>query len=327
MLSSNLKLLSKHSYVIIFLAGSFISCGEPPVQNNTILFEVEKGWGASKVTSQLLGKKIISGKLSFRLYLFLSGSSDCIKTGSYKFSIGQAYSEISDILCSGNSVSVDITIPEGYNNRQIGDLLTEKGYSKSREEFLALSKDKVLLEKYAIPAETIEGYLFPETYKVPVDFSLLQITEVMLKKMQNVLNDQVNTKLTGSELHRKMILASIVEREAQRKEERTTIAGVFQNRLNRSIPLESCATVQYLFEKPKARLLYKDLEIKSPYNTYINPGLPPAPISNPGFQALRAAFNPEKTEYLYFVLKGDGYHYFSKTFKEHLAAKKKYIGP
>jgi UPF0755 protein len=327
MLSSNLKLLTKYSYVIIFLAGSFISCGEPAGENNTILFEVEKGWGASKVTSELLGKKIISGKLSFRIYLFLSGSSDCIKTGSYKFSIGQAYSEISDILCSGNSVSVDITIPEGYNNRQIGDLLTEKGYSKSREEFLALSKDKVLLEKYAIPAETIEGYLFPETYKVPVDFSLLQITEVMLKKMQDVLNDQVNTKLTGSELHRKMILASIVEREAQRKEERTTIAGVFQNRLNRSIPLESCATVQYLFEKPKARLLYKDLEIKSPYNTYINPGLPPAPISNPGFQALRAAFNPENTEYLYFVLKGDGYHYFSKTFKEHLAAKKKYIGP
>lgn len=327
MLSSNLKQIAKYCVTIFLLAIINQGCSDDSKQGEKILFKVGKGWGASKVASELIAEEIISGKLSFRAYLVLTGSSNCIKAGSYQLSKGQAYSEISDILCSGNSITVDFTIPEGYNNRQIGDLLTKMGYAKSREEFLTLSRDSVLLAKYSIPAETIEGYLFPETYKIPVDFSLLQITEVMLQKMQDVLKEHVNTELTGDDLHKKMILASIVEREAQRKEERTTIAGVFQNRLDQSIPLESCATVQYLFEKPKARLLYKDLEIKSPYNTYINPGLPPAPISNPGAEALKAAFNPDKTEYLYFVLKGDGYHKFSRTFKEHLAAKKKYIGP
>ena len=139
----------------------------------------------------------------------------------------------------------------GYNNRQLGDLLVKHGFAESREEFLNLAKNKKLLTKYSIKAETLEGYLFPETYSLPVDYSLEQVVEVFLKKMQQVLKEEVRTELSGVKLHEKMILASIVEREAQRKEERAVIAGVFQNRLDQSIPLESCATVQYLFEKPK----------------------------------------------------------------------------
>ena len=128
-------------------------------------------------------------------------------------------------------------------------------------------------------------------------------------------------------IHEMVILSSIVEREAKLKEERALIAAVFHNRLRDSEPLESCATVQYLFEKPKARLFFKDLEVESPYNTYKVKGLPPGPIGSPGIAAINATVNPEKTDYKFFVLKGDDAHFFSKTYKDHLAAKKQYIGP
>lgn len=303
------------------------ACGDDAVKKNPIEFEVKNGWGASIVTRKLHESQLITSKTTFRAFLLLSGKSGCIKAGKYQISQDHSYFKIAEILCSGQSVTVNMTIPEGYNNRQLGDLLVKHGFAESREEFLDLAKNKKLLTKYSIKAETLEGYLFPETYNLPVDYSLEQVVEVFLKKMQQVLKEEVGTELSGVKLHEKMILASIVEREAQRKEERAIIAGVFQNRLDQSIPLESCATVQYLFEKPKKRLFYRDLEIESPYNTYIYSGLPPGPISNPGLAALKASFKPMDTSYLYFVLKGDGYHHFSETFQEHVKAKKKYIGP
>lgn len=184
-----------------------------------------------------------------------------------------------------------------------------------------------LLDKYKIPAQSIEGYLFPDTYFLPQGYPKEKIMEHMIDHFYEKTKEVKNFPTEPRKIHETVILSSIVEREAKRKDERALIAAVFHNRLRDSEPLESCATVQYLFEKPKPRLFYKDLEVESPYNTYKVKGLPPGPIGSPGIAAINATVNPEKTDYKFFVLKGDDAHHFSKDFKEHNAAKKKYIGP
>ena len=255
----------------------------------------------------------------------LKGKSDELKRGLYNLDNGMSASEIIDAITSGQTKTVKITIPEGYNNRQIGDLLTEKGFFTSRKEFLPHAENPALLTRFQIPAKTTEGYLFPETYYIPVGYPKKAIISMMVKQFFKKTAKIKNFPENPRARHQKVILASIVEREAKLKEERAMIAGVFANRLSIGQPLESCATIQYLFEKPRKRIYYQDLEIESPYNTYKHKGMPPGPIASPGYEALNAAVNPEATEYKYFVVRGDGSHVFSKTFREHNRAKNEYL--
>lgn len=288
-------------------------------------FEVKPGWGASVVTSVLAENNLIKSRTFFRLALQMSGNTSEIKKGIYRLNDGMNAGEIIDVITSGVSKALHFTIPEGYHNRQIGDLLTEKGFFKSREDFLRAASDETILKKFKIPAESSEGYLFPDTYSIPVNYPQKKIIEHMISSFFKKTSELEGFPENPKKRHRLVILASIVEREAQRKEERSLIAGVFANRLEKNYPLESCASIQYLFEKPRKRLYYKHLEIDSPYNTYKNRGLPPGPISNPGMAAIKAALHPEDTEYMFFVVKGDGKHHFSESFTEHNRAKKKYI--
>jgi UPF0755 protein len=231
-----------------------------------------------------------------------------------------------DILISGKVKMVNFTIPEGYHNRQIAELLFTKKLIDSKEKFFEIASDITLLRKYKIPAQSVEGYLFPETYTIPLEYSTEKIIEMMIKRFfKNLSTIEESRSLSPEELHKKVIMASIVEREAKKKEEQPLMAGVFEKRFKINMPFESCATVQYLFEKPKKRLLEKDLLIESEYNTYLHKGYPPGPISNPGLPALNSAFRPIESDNLFFLVKPDGSHYFSKTHREHLDAKKKYI--
>ncbi|MBP9885448.1 MAG: endolytic transglycosylase MltG [Leptospiraceae bacterium] len=287
---------------------------------------ISPGDSSTKITKDLTKHGILKSTSYFTYLLKFTGNTNRIKQGVYLVDNGMSARKIMDILVEGKVKMISFTIPEGYNNRQIGDLLTKKDIAKSKEEFLKVASSPEILSKYKIPAKTTEGYLFPETYVIPYNYPLDRIVEMMLKRF--FLNLQKVDKANGispEELHKKVILASIVEREAKKKEERPLMAGVFIRRLKKNIALESCATVQYLFDKPKKRLFEKDLLIPSDYNTYLHKGYPPGPISNPGMPAILAAFNPEETENLFFLLKPDGYHYFSKDHREHAQAKKKYI--
>ena len=299
--------------------------GAPGDGERIVEFEVPRGVGAFRVARDLEDQSLIRSADSFRMYLRLTGASQDIKVGLYELNDGMSAGEIAEVLTEGKVQLKGVTIPEGWTNRQIGDYLTEQGYVQSREEFLTLSRDPAILAKYGIPDPSTEGYLFPETYMVARGSDVRVIHEAMLKKFFDVLEEVSGTREVNAQIRERIVLASIVEREAVRPEERPMMAQVFLNRLEQNMRLESCATIQYLFDRPKKKIYERDLEIQSPYNTYRNAGLPPGPISNPGRAAIEAAFQPRAGEYLFFVLKPDGSHHFSKTYNEHLQAKKKFI--
>ncbi|MCZ8238408.1 MAG: endolytic transglycosylase MltG [Leptospiraceae bacterium] len=287
---------------------------------------IDPGTAPSKVVQELSKNGMIKSSVYFNYLIRFTRSASKIKTGVYEINDGMNSRKILQVIVDGKVKLVHFTVPEGYNNRQIGDLLTKKNLANSRQDFLLAAQDKKLIETYKIPANDLEGYLFPETYSVPINYPLNKITEMMLKRFFVKLKKiEGSEKLSPKELHYKVVLASVVEREAVKPEERPLMAGVFETRIDKNMPLESCATIQYLFDKPKKRLFERDLKIESPYNTYIHEGWPPGPISNPGLPALEAAFKPTKSNKLFFLLKPDGSHYFSETFKEHLEAKKKFI--
>ncbi|MBL8020763.1 MAG: endolytic transglycosylase MltG [Leptospirales bacterium] len=291
-----------------------------------ITLEIEPGTGVKKLTERLSEENLIRNPAYFR-FLMRFTSSGQIKAGIYEINDGMSAGKIISIVTSGKVKLVNVTVPEGWNNRQIAAELVARGLAKTPEDFLKLTEDPIILKKYNIPARTTEGYLFPETYSVPVGYPLPAFQELMLKQFFRKLKEAEPPEgLSPDQLHEKVILASIVEREAVRREELALMAQVFINRLDKKMKLESCATIQYLFDKPHKKLYDRDLEQQSPYNTYIHRGLPPGPISSPGIPALKAAFHPTPTDTLFFVLKPDGSHHFSKTFKEHNQAKQEYLG-
>ena len=180
-----------------------------------------------------------------------------------------------------------------------------------------------ILESFGIPAASVEGYLLPETYTLARGLSAAEILQVMVDRFFAKLRHIPETKnLSAEAIHDLVTLASMVEREAANPSEVERIAGVFKNRLDDNLRLESCATIQYILGKVKKRLTYKDLRIESPYNTYLYEGLPPGPIASPGMRALRAVLKPEKHDYLFFVARRDGTrrHVFTSTFAAHQAA-------
>ena len=288
--------------------------------------DISSGMDASHVTRLLKAKHLISHETFFLWYLRLQNLSSKIQVGTYELHDGMRLSQIIHILTSGKVKLHPITIPEGWNHRQIGDFLAKKALVKDREEFLSISRNPQVLQQYKIPAPSTEGYLYPETYMIPAGFSGKKLHKLMLEKFFATIKEINKPRLyTPKELQEKIILASIVEREALHPGERPIIAQVFLNRIQKGMKLESCATIQYLFEKPQAKLYLQDLARPSSYNTYLHYGWPPAPISNPGKAALEAAFRPQKNKYLYFVVKPNGSHHFSENYRAHLLAKKKYI--
>lgn len=328
MKSKPVKIMLAAAGALLLLAGVFLLAGPgkaPGDGSQKLILEVMPGMGIQKVTETLAAENMLSNPAYFRWLVRWTGGGK-IKAGVYELNNGMTAGRIASILTEGKVRMLSITIPEGYHNRQIAELLTEKKLVKSPDEFLKIAEDPEVLKKYNIPAKNTEGYLFPETYSVPYGYSAVRLHELMLKQFFARLKEaEPPANITPEELHRRVVLASIIEREAQKKDELPIMAQVFLNRLDQRMKLESCATIQYLFERPHKKLYERDLVIPSPYNTYIHKGMPPGPISNPGVAALRAAFHPTPTDNLFFVLKPDGSHHFSRTFKEHQAAKREFL--
>lgn len=309
---------------LIFMYNSY----NAPVGKGELKYDlsIEEGDSSLKITKELYNSKLIHSKRFFQLLLKFHGNTNKIKHGIYEINDGMTATELMERIVAGKVKMVSFTIPEGYHNRQIAELLENRNLIENKEIFFQITSDPEVLKKYNIPAKTVEGYLFPETYTIPLEYKPEKIVDMMLKRFfKNISTIEEAKNISPDELHKKVIMASIVEREAKKKEEQPLMVGVFEKRLKIGMPFESCATVQYLFEKPKKRLLERDLLIDSEYNTYLHRGYPPGPISNPGLPALKSAFSPEETENLFFLVKPDGSHYFSKNHKEHLEAKKKYI--
>jgi UPF0755 protein len=286
------------------------------------IFEVPYGTTLRQAGRLLQARGLIRSELVLEIYMRLNPKERMVKAGRYQIGPGMNIPQIVNELRRGVSEQIKVTIPEGLTITETAELLAGKGLV-DRERFLVYLKDPRFIEEKlgGFAGNTLEGYLFPDTYYFRSNATEVEIIMTMLNRFKEVFATHFKD-VSLSQTREIVILASIVEKEAQKAEERPVIAGVFMNRIKIGYPLQSCATVQYVLGKHKDRLTYKDLEVQSPYNTYLHRGLPPAPIANPGLASLIAAARPAAVDYLYFVAKPNGSHVFSKSFEQHLRAQR-----
>jgi UPF0755 protein len=250
--------------------------------------------------------------------------------GDYLLSANMSPKDILNKLLSGSQVeAIRLTIPEGYTTDQIVNLLVEKGIGTKEEYQKVLATDSFdypFLQGIPQDNHRLDGFLFPDTYFLDQKTPPHTAIDIMLQRFQKEFTVEVQKQLQVMNLSIRdwVILSSLVEKEAVEDADRPIIASVLMNRLAQDMPLQVDATIQYILGTPKAKLYNKDLQIPSPYNTYLNKGLPPGPIASPGHASLVAVLYPDKTNYLYYLAKPDGYHVFSQTFDEHLQNQKKY---
>lgn len=289
------------------------------------LINIEIGSSPVVIAKQLENQGLIKNSKVFLVYARLVGKIDKFKAGQYLINPSLDTPAIMDILEKGKVVTMSFTIPEGYDLRQIADVLVDKGITSEEEFWQAVqnnSFDYTFLKDLPAAKTRLEGYLFPDTYQIPKGMGIDKVINLMLKRFEQVYSRMPDNK-TGLTIHEVVTLASIIEKESVLDKERPLISSVFLNRLRIGMKLDSDATIQYLLGEHTERVLYKDLEIDSPYNTYRNKGLPPGPIGSPGEASLLAALQAEDTKYMYFVARkdGSGEHVFSATFQEHIRNK------
>ncbi|HHW28276.1 MAG TPA: endolytic transglycosylase MltG [Syntrophomonadaceae bacterium] len=327
-------------FIILSLMIVCISCwhylnwlAEPvctsPSDAQLVTVEISPGSNIKDIGETLARNNLIKSSKYFAYYGLLTGQDKKMQAGIYQISNSWSMKEIIDCISSGKIATITVTIPEGYTVKQIGDLLTKKGIvtpDQFQEALMADYEYPFLENVTGTGPQRMEGFLFPSTYQLRPSMTEEEIIKMMLDKFQSVFTAELQQRADemGLTVREVVILASLVEREAKLEEERPKIAAVFLNRLDKGMRLESCATVQYILGKQKEKLTNKDLQNPSPYNTYLHTGLPPGPIANPGLASIKAVLYPADVDYLFFVARGDGSHYFSKTFQEHQKASRRY---
>ncbi len=300
-------------------------------QAPNVLIQVAPQSHTGEIAEKLKQQNIIRSATAFRLYARYHKLDSQIKAGLYMLNPAMSTEEILTILVRGKTATKTFTIPEGYTLKQITNSLADKGLI--REE---LFSDLLVTGKYDYPflkglptgEKRLEGYLFPETYNISLDSTEKDIINVMLAGMDRQIKElklEERARVLHLTLHQVMTIASMIEREASKDEDRTLISSVIHNRLKKDMLLQIDATVEYALGGHREKIYYKDLEVDSPYNTYKYKGLPVGPIAAPGKESLVAAVTPAQTEYLYYLAKPDGYHVFAKTYAEHMQNKAKYI--
>ncbi|MBQ3426449.1 MAG: endolytic transglycosylase MltG [Clostridia bacterium] len=292
-------------------------------QDVTII--IEDGWGASTIAEVLYENGIIKHPKVFRLQSKLGGFDDQLQPGAVTLHDGMSYNDILEQLSEANRDTIRVVIPEGYEAKQIQATLAEAGLPCAEEFNNALDPtlyDYRFLEGLPERDNKLEGYLFPATYEIPETFTAQEVVNLMLKSFDEVFTDEYYNRAAemGMSVDQIITMASIIERETNATSERAKVAGVFYNRLNSGMKLQSCATVQYALSDHKPVLSIADTKINSPYNTYLNTGLPIGPISNPGAECIKAALWPENTDAYYFCLSTSGEHIFSTTYADHVKA-------
>ena len=284
---------------------------------------IPKGASLNEVGITLKNNNIIHNKQSFQLAVKILGYEKDIPAGRFRIEKASTNYAIIDQLVNGKQLTKKVTIREGWTISMIAKELDEKLGIKTHF-FEDETRNKNLLDKWGIQAKSFEGYLFPNTYQFNENESPSDIINVMVQEYKRNLSDEMLVQMNQIKMSEQEVLtlASIIEGEAIYDKERAIISGVYHNRLKKGMRLQADPTIQYILEDGPRRLLNRDLKIVSPYNTYLNKGLPPGPINNPGIESIKAALFPTESDYLYFVARGDGYHTFSKTEKQHNKAKR-----
>lgn len=299
-----------------------------PIPIGRTAVTIPEGASAKEIAEYLSGQHVVRDSDEFLFWLRLTGKEKTLKSGMYELDTYKNPLYVINQLTRGGRCDIMVTIPEGLTISRIADILAVEGIVE-REAFISLCHDPSFVQKLGIPASSLEGYLFPDTYSFSNHQNDSDVAATFVRNFKRTCDEF--SIYDPDSLFLVITLASLVEKEAQVEEERPLIARVFINRLIKDRPLESCATILYAlkvldFEKyrTKQQLLERDLKLDSPYNTYLHAGLPPGPICSPGKSSIKAVITPADANYLYFVSMGNGKHHFSKTYREHLAAKRKY---
>jgi len=310
--------------LFLFIAWTLYSIffsSNPKVSSKEEVIIVPKGATVAILTDTLEAHHIISSTTKFKIAAKLFGLGSKLQPGTYRIAYGLSNAEIIKRLTGGEyAMILQATFPEGLPMWRVAQIAHNK-LGVDSLLFIQAVRDTQFIHSLGVPreAKTADGYLFPDTYKFFFSADPKSIVEIMITRWKNVVNDSLRTraKQLGLSTHELMTFASIIEGEAKLKTERDTIAGVYWNRIKKNMLLQADPTVQYGLGLQRP-VTHDDLEKSNPYNTYLNVGLPPGPICNPGKASVLAALNPTPHEFLYFVTRKDGTggHYFSKTLDE-----------
>lgn len=300
-------------YAIFYGPNEFPGTGER-------IFTVWKGQSFGSIVDSLESHQLIRDRALFIFVARVYGGTNKVKVGKYHFESGVSNSTLYLSLREGwGNDPITVSIPEGLRSRTIARIYARQLGTDSLR-FMTLVRDSNFTRLLGVDESSLEGYLLPETYRFYWQTDEKEIIGRMIREFHSFYNDSLQQRAVelGWTTNQVMSLASIVEGEAVLHEERATISGVYHNRLRKRMRLEADPTIQFIIPDGPRRILYSDLRLESPYNTYRNFGLPPGPVNNPGKESIIASLFPEQNRYLFFVANGQGGHWFSKTYDEHL---------
>ncbi|MBI5588602.1 MAG: endolytic transglycosylase MltG [Deltaproteobacteria bacterium] len=305
-----LVVISTHLYITFFTPASR--------EGGARTVYIQKGTGFRMVAENLEKAGVVRDAESFIYAARLLGAYKKVQAGEYEFDRSMTPLEILNALTKGKVKKHLVTIPEGYNIQEVAEVLSEEGLADPGD-FTAKATDRYFVATLGLEGRTLEGYLFPDTYSLTRGMTVEEIITKMVDKFKTVYTAEFDSaaRAKGMSMRTVVTLASIIEKETGAPEERDLISAVFHNRLKNRIKLQSDPTVIYDIKDFDGNLTKKHLLAKTPYNTYVNYGLPPGPIANPGKASLKAAISPARADYLYFVSRNNGTHQFSSSLKDH----------
>jgi UPF0755 protein len=323
-----LRILVSALTIIIACASALTFVAFWPIFPNSkekVDFKIRWGTPLNKIISDLAQRGIISNPATFKQTLKIFGKKSSLRAGKFALLKGSSNYQVIKALVSGPQSYLKVTIPEGITADKIAGICAS-ALELDSLRFISLLHDSAVVRRLGIKAPSLEGYLYPETYNFTYGINEEQVLHSLVHQFKAMVSDSLEKRSLemGYSLSEMITLASIIEGEAMLDSEMALISSVYHNRLRLRMLLQADPTIQYILPGGARRLLRRDLEINSPYNTYLYPGLPPGPIGNPGIKAIRAALFPAASNYLYFVANGDGSHTFSASLHQHLLAKGKF---
>lgn len=327
--------------IALIVWGAFIYRVSSPLDNFSEEFkivDIKEGIGLNEIALQLENESIISDTPTFVAYVLIERKQSELKAGEYVITPDMSIKDIVSVMAEGTSPNTKrVTFPEGYTSMQMADRLVKEGILQNREEFISFSEmtSKSTYDTFEynflniMDAPLLEGLLFPDTYDLKINSQASAVIDKMLKAFNDkawpILQEGGKDQASPYSSYELLIIASLLEEEVQSEEDMKNVAGILYNRLEIGMPLQVDATLAFITGKQTGQLTNTDKEIDSPYNTYQNRGLPPAPISNPGLRAIEATLNPTENDYLYYLTGRDGNTYFGRTLEEHNDNKQKYL--
>lgn len=329
---SNLLFILLAIVAIIFIFSNYLVFHRSD-NKQVKIFAVEKNQGISEIADNLKSQGFIGSKFVFEGYVIVRGFSRRLQAGKYELSAGMSIKDIAYILAFGNALSQEktITVIEGWDNKEIAAYLDGQGIA-SRDIFLAETKNYQTIANFDFlddkpGSASLEGYLFPDTYRIGPRENADNIIEKMLNNFSGKLTEKMKEDMRAQHktIFEVVTIASILEKEVANPEDRKMVADIFYKRLKAGMPLQADSTVNYITGGTSKSVSLKDTKINSPYNTYKYRGLPPGPICNPGLSAIEATIYPTPNNYWYFLSADDGRTIFSKTLEKHNINKRKWL--